>query len=679
MSLPRTAIASSLMLAVLAGPAPAQTGAGHGLTLGYRDTTCAPCRDFFQYANGAWLARTTVPEAYSAYGADQEIEDRSQVALHDLLEDAARKVTSAPEGSNARRLGLFYGSCMDSARAEAEGAKPLASALGRIAAIAALPQLSAEVADLHDGAISALFLFYSRQDPGNSSQYIIWAYPGGIGLPDRDYYTRTDSASVAMRAAYVDHIGRTFALLGDADPAARAAADRVMAIETALARASMTAVERRDPRATYHKLPLSSLEALAPSFAWKDYLARRGLPRIDSLNVAQPGFFRAVDSLLRVVPLSDWRAYLRWKTADDASPRLSSAFVNEDFRFRQRLTGAKILLPRWKRCIAATDQALGEALGEVYVQRFFPPEAKARALAMVENLERTLESRLGRLGWMSDTTRREAIAKLRAFQNKVGYPDRWRDYTAMTLGPVSYYENAVAAARFDVHRRLARLGRPIDRTEWMMSPPTVNAYYNAGMNEIVFPAGILQAPYFFFDPAADDAVNYGATGAAIGHEMTHGFDDEGRKFDSKGNLRDWWTPADERRYKARAQKVVDQFSHFVAVDTLHVNGKLTLGENIADLGGLVIAYEAFERSLAGKPRTPLDGFTPEQRFFIAYAQSWREKHREAALRNMVATDGHAPEQYRAATVRNLDAWYAAFPVTPNQKMYLAPKNRVRIW
>ncbi len=378
------------------------------------------------------------------------------------------------------------------------------------------------------------------------------------------------------------------------------------------------------------------------------------------MNVAQPDFFHGVDSLLRAVPLEDWRTYLSWRLIDQASPRLSSAFVNANFDFHKRLTGATEILPRWKRCLAATDDALGEALGQEYVKIFFPPAAKKRALGMVQNLEGTLEGRLGQLAWMNDSTRQAAITKLHAFRNKIGYPDKWRDYSTMKL-----------TARFETRRQLAKIAHPIDRTEWRMTPPTVNAYYSPSMNEIVFPAGILQPPFFFFDPSADDAVNYGATGATIGHEMTHGFDDSGRQFDARGNLRDWWTASDEARYKAAAERVVQQFNSYVAVDTLHINGKLTLGENIADLGGLVIAYEAFEKSRAGKPATMVDGLTPEQRFFIAYAQSWRWIWRPERTR---------PPKWRTnGPLENMPEFAKAFGCRAGDPMVRPDSLRAVIW
>lgn len=676
----RAAAATALAMTFLATAAPAAPTAGHGLGLEYRDTTCAPCRDFFQYANGGWMAYAVIPPSYSAYGCNEELEDRSEAALRDLLDAAVRNLPSAPAGSDAQRLGLYYCSCMDSAGAEAAGIKPLEPQLQRVAALRDAAGLSAEIARLHDQGVPVLFRLYASQDPGNSGQFIAWAHQGGLGLPDRDYYTRTDSTSTALLKAYRDHVARTFALLGDPAGQAGPEADRVLAIETALARASMTLVQRRDPRATYNKTSLDRFTASCPGFDWAGYLRRPGLPHLDSLNVAQPLFFRGLDSLLAAVPLPDWRTYLRWKIASHAAPLLSTAFVNEDFSFRRRLTGATELLPRWKRCLRATDDALGEALGQAYVQRFFPPAAKARAQDMVRNLENTLADRLGRLAWMDESTRQAAIAKLRAFHNKVGYPDRWRDYSAMQLTPGSWYANAAEADHFEVKRQLDKIGRPLDRNEWEMTPPTVNAYYEPGMNEICFPAGILQPPFFFFDPDADDAVNYGATGATIGHEMTHGFDDEGRQFDAQGNLRDWWTPADARRYQEQADKVVAQFNRYVAVDTLHLNGRLTLGENIADLGGLVIAYEAFEKTLQGKPRVLLDGLTPEQRFFIAYAQSWRWIWRPERTRRSTLADPHSPPKWRVnGPLENMPEFSRAFGCRRGDPMARPDSLRIQIW
>jgi putative endopeptidase len=668
-----------LSLSMVPFAAHAQSQTGRGIDLSHRDTTCAPCRDFFRYANGAWDDRTPIPAAYSRYGVSREMADRSQEGLHKLLEDAARNVTHAKPGSDEWKLGTFYGSCMDSARAEREGGKPLRPLLDKIDALKAPAELAACVAQLHATGSNAMFRFSSQQDFKNSSEVIAAVGQGGLGLPDRDYYTRPDSASAAIRTQYVAHVAAMLQLIGTPAADAKSDADHIMALETRLAKASMTRVQRRDPHAVYHRMPLDSLAVLAPALEWKVYLKASGVPVVASLNVAQPDFFRALGVTIGDVPLADWKAYLRWHLVQHEAPYLSSAFVDEDFKFQQTLTGVKALLPRWKRCLQATDESLGEILGKEYVRENFTPQARAHALDMVHNLEAALKARLAALPWMNDSTRTQAIAKLAAFDNKIGYPDHWRDYSKLELVPGDGFTNHERAESFEQRRQLGKIGRPVDRGEWGMTTPTVNAYYNPTRNEIVFPAGILQPPYF--DPLADDAFNYGSMGAVIGHEMTHGFDDSGRQFDGSGNLHDWWTPADAAHYKAQAQRVSDQFDGFVAVDTLHVNGKLTLGENIADLGGLVVAWDAWRAAAARQaPQPNIDGYTPEQRFFLGYAQSWREKTRPERLRMLIATDPHAPEYWRVnGPLANLPEFAKAFGCKAGDAMVRPDSLRAQIW
>ncbi len=670
-------LAPVVLVLAAALPAAAQQ-TGHGIELAYRDTTCSPCRDFFQYANGNWVDHTEIPAAYSTYGVDREISDRSTEALRKLLEDAAADV-SAPAGSNRQRLGTFYGTCMDSARAEKEGAAPLQPVFARIAALKTRAAIAPLVAQLHGNGVPSLFRFGSGQDFKNSGMVIANAFQGGLGLPDRDYYLKTDSTTTHLRDEYVAHVTRTFELLGTPHATAATNAQKILAIETALAKASMTRVQRRDPNAIYHKMPLRELEKIAPAFDWAAYLRANGLTHIDSLNVGQPEFFKALSAELQSVPLADWKVYLRWHVTRDASPVLSSKFVDEDFSFTRQLTGARVLLPRWKRCLEFTDNELGEALGQEFVKLYFTPENKARTLDMVRNLEAALKDRFGTLTWMSDATRQAAVKKLAAFDNKIGYPDKWRDYSSLTLDKSPFYADLGRTEHFEWQRDMHKIGRPTDRTEWGMTPPTVNAYYNPTNNEIVFPAGILQPPYY--DPQADDAYNYGSMGATIGHEMTHGFDDSGRQFDAQGNLRDWWTSADAEHYKAQAQRVVDEFNHFVAIDTMHVNGQLTLGENIADLGGLVVAWDAWQRARAGKAAQPvIDGYTPEQRFFLGYAQSWREKRRPERMRVLAVTDPHSPERWRVnGPLMNMPEFAKAFGCKAGDAMVLPEDKRAVIW
>ena len=607
------------------------------------DTTCAPCRDFFQFANGTWLAHTTIPPAYSRWGSFDELAEQNREVLHRILEGARRQAKAAP-GTAASMLGTFYGACMDSAAAETAGLSPIEPLLQAVGTMTSTSELAPKLAWLHGQGVPGLFAFRSGQDPKNSDLMIAFAGQGGLGLPDRDFYFRADSASGAIRAAYLTTMARLLNMAGTDEAAARADAERIMALETALAGASMTNVERRDPLATYHKMPVDSLRGTDPAFGWADYLAGRGLPRLDSLNVTQPRFFHGVDSLISAVPLDTWKAYLRWKIVADAAPLLTSAFAAESFQFQKLLTGARVMQPRWKRCLQATDEDLGDLLGKAYVKERFSPAARERALAMVRNLEEALGERIGELGWMGDATRRQAAAKLRAFANKIGYPDTWRDYAGVELSPGALYANHLSARAYESRRNLGKIGKPVDRGEWMMTPPTVNAFYSSSLNSINFPAGILQPP--FYDPSWDDAMNYGGIGAVIGHEMTHGFDDHGRQFDDRGNLRDWWTADDAAHYKERADRVAQQFSSYTVLDTLHLNGRLTLGENIADLGGLAVAYHALQKALAGKPRERIDGFTPEQRFFLSYAQVWRELMRPEGLRTQVLTNPHSPPMWR---------------------------------
>ncbi len=674
--------ATCIVLGGLAFLAPARAGSSkstpRALDPADRDTTCAPCNDFYKFANGGALARMTIPASYSAFGSFRMLRDKNDDVSHEILNDAVRDMKKSGGGNNWK-LAAYYGTCIDSTAAESAGFNPIAPELDRIAAIKSSPELTAAVSRLHRQGVGALFRFGSEQDAKNSDEVIAGTGQGGLTLPDRDYYAKEDSASQKTRAAYVDHVARTFQLLGASEPDARGDAARVVAIETALAKASMTNVQRRDPKAVYHRMPVQDLRTLAPNFGWDEYLRAAGIPQIADLNVAQPDFMKAMNGMLGSVPLDDWKAYLRWKVVNDAAPMLSSNFVNEDFRFAQVLSGAKALLPRWKRCLDATDNALGEVLGQEYVKRRFSPDAKQRALAMVENLESALADRIAGLDWMGDSTRVQAKIKLDAFYEKIGYPDHWRDYAKLDVQPGPFVLNRWRARGFETQRQLAKIGKPVDRLEWAMTPPTVNAYYSSSMNSINFPAGILQLP--FYDPDVDDAINYGGIGAVIGHEMTHGFDDRGRQFDAKGNLRDWWTQKDADAYKGRANLIVDQFGGFVAVDTLRVNGKLTLGENIADLGGLTVAYAALEKSMQGKPRPPLiDGMTPEQRFFMAWAQVWREIVRPEFARTMALTNSHSPGRWRVdGPLSNMPEFAHAFGCKAGDPMVRPDSLRARIW
>jgi len=643
------------------------------------DRSCSPCADAYQFTSGAWLVANPVPPEYSSWTVFREVAERNNLVLKQILEEAVAN-EGAPKGSITQLVGDYYCSCMDEARAEAEGIAPLAPEFARIAAVTDAAGLQELLAHQHAQGNGQLFAFFADQDAGDATQVIAQAYQGGLGLPDRDYYTRDDERSVKLREEYLAHVTRMFGLLGEDGPTAAAHAADVMQIETRLAQASLTNVELRDPQASYHRMSLAEAAAATPGFDWALFLQRVGAGPVSVINVAQPEFFKEAGTMLGEVPLDQWKTYLRWHLAHDYAPVLSDAFVNENFAFfGTTLTGQQELQPRWKRCLQRTDRALGEALGQAYVATTFTPKAKAKASEMVANLQAAFRDRLNAATWMSEDTRRQALQKLESFTPKIGYPDTWRDYSSLTTDRGSFALNVQRADAFEFRRSMAKIGKPVDRGEWGMSPPTVNAYYNPALNEIVFPAGILQPPYF--GEAQDDAVNYGAMGAVIGHEMTHGFDDQGSQYDAQGNLRDWWTEADRAEFMRRAGVVEQQFNDYVAIDDLHVNGALTLGENIADLGGLTIAYEAYLKSLQGKPEPPpIDGFTHQQRFFLAWAQAWRTNMKPEALRLMVNTNPHSPGRFRAiGPLSNMPAFFEAFGCKDGDAMVRPEAERALIW
>lgn len=654
------------------------SAASHGVQLSSLDKTCNPCQDFFHYANGSWLKSNPIPAAYPSWARFTELALRNREHLHQILEKASQD-RAAAAGSNEQKIGDYYASCMNVSQSDAAGAKPLQPEFDRIAAISNARDLQAELARLHLLGVGALFNFGSTPDLKNSSQVIAGADQGGLGLPDRDYYLKTDEKSKQLRDEYVAHVAKMLALLGDSSAQSVAEAKTVMGIETTLAQASMSRVERRDPDKTYHKMTVAQLQALTPNFTWQTYFQEIGAPPVPSVDVAEPEFFEAVNQELASVSINAWKTYLRWHLLNSTARWLSQPFVDENFNFGGRiLQGTKEQLPRWQRCVASTDNQLGEALGQLYVKEYFPPEAKVRAKKMVNDLIAALRDDLQTLPWMGPATRKEALAKLDAFTVKIGYPDKWRDYSAYHVDRGPFVLDVLRGNEFEDRRDLNKIGKPVDRNEWGMTPPTVDAYNNGAMNEIVFPAGILQPP--FFDPKADDASNYGGIGAVIGHEMTHGFDDEGRKFDAHGNLRDWWTPEDEKNFNARAQCIVNQFDHYIAIDNIHENGKLVLGESIADLGGLTIAYNALEKDLKGKPRPLIDGYTPEQRFFLAYGQIWASTDRPEFVRLMVNLNPHPLNRFRAiAAPSNMPAFAKAFGCKEGDAMVRPAALRCKIW
>jgi len=650
----------------------------HGFDLSSLDKNTPACTNFYQYANGGWLAANPIPAAYPSWGVGNVLNEKNRDVLHDILEAAAKNTTAA-KGSSEQKVGDYYSSCMDEAKIESEGLKPLAEEFARIAAVKDKKTLEAEIAHLHSLGINALFVSDSTQDFKNSAEVTAEIFQGGLGMPDRDYYTKTDEKSQHVREEYLKHVARMFELMGDDATKTAAEAQSVMALETKLAEASLTRVELRNPEKLYHRMAMAKVQEVAPGFDWITYFQQMGVPQKADVNVATPDFFKAMDQRLSTVSMPDWQTYLRWQLINAAASGLSAKFVDEDFNFKGKvLTGSKENLPRWKRCVVATDRALGEALGEVYVKTAFPPAAKARALDMVRNLEAALKSDISTLSWMGEATRKQAIVKLDAFLNKIGYPDRWRDYSSLKPDRGAYITNRFRATAFEKRRQLNKIGQPVDRMEWGMSPPTVNAYYNPQINEIVFPAGILQPPYF--DAQADDAFNYGGMGSVIGHEMTHGFDDQGRQFDSKGNLANWWTDADLKAFKERAQCVIDQFNSFEVEKDIHENGNLVVGESIADLGGLVVAYAAFQKAMEGKPRVNIDGFTPEQRFFLGYARGWATNTRPEFARLLVNVDPHPLPQFRVnGPLSNMPEFAKAFACKAGDPMVREEKDRCQIW
>ena len=651
----------------------------HGFDLANLDRTVSPCDDFYKFANGGWMKNNPIPPSRSTWATYSKLMDENEDHLRGILEDAAKDKSAKP-GSNWQKIGDFYASCMDEDAIEAAGVKPLDPIFAEIAAVKDLPGLEAEIARLQRVGVDAVFSFGSLQDLKDSTQVIAAAGQGGIGLPDRQYYLDDDDHSKQLRAGYVQHVTNMFKLMGDDDTTAAKEAKMVMDIETALAKASTKREDLRDPEANYHKLTLVELADLTPHVSWVDYLKQVGAPAVSSADIAQIDFLKAVDAELVSVPLDQWKIYLRWHVIHDVASALPKKFVDEDFDFFGRqLTGAKELLPRWQRCVQATDGELGEALGQYYVQRYFPPEAKARALVLVHNLIEALREDLSTLDWMSEPTRQQALKKLDAMRLKIGYPDNWRDYSAYHVVRASYVENGLHGDEFEFARQLAKIGKPVDRTEWHMTPPTVNAYYTPLQNEIVFPAGILQPPYF--DAKADDAINYGAIGSVIGHEMTHGFDDQGAQFDANGNLKNWWTPDDLKNFHERGDCIVQEFDAFEVEPGLHENGKLEEGEAIADLGGLVLAHAAYEQTLIGKPApAPIDGFTAEQRFFLGYAQDWSVNYRPEAERLRAKTDSHPLNFFRMdGTLPNVPSFASAWGCADKSAMVRPAEMRCRIW
>jgi predicted metalloendopeptidase len=666
-----------IFLMTVAGNLPAQDSkTASESVVSALDKTADPCVDFYQFACGGWLKSNPIPADQSIWSRFGELAERNRQELRGILETAAK---AQNRDANEQKIGDYYSSCMDEAAIEKKGVAVLKPAFDRINALRDKSTLPDLVAYLHGQGINALFGFGSGADFKNAKEVIAQADQGGLSLPDRDYYVKDDAKSVELRKQYVEHVANMFKLLGDAPDKAAAEANAVMNVETALAKGSGDRVERREPERIYHKMPVTEWQSLTPSFSFTKYLTGVGAPAMDSLNVVEPNFFKALDAELKSVSVDDLKTYLRWHLVRSQTNSLPKAFQDENFNFYGKtLRGAKELQARWKRCVAAADNDLGEALGRVFVEKYYPPEAKARTLKMVNELEAALHQDITELPWMSDVTKKQALVKLAAIQNKIGYPAKWRDYTALKIERGDALGNSLRSNAFEVHRQLAKIGKPLDKQEWQMTPPTVNAYYDPTENDINFPAGILQPPFYYFK--ADDALNFGGMGAVIGHELTHGFDDQGALFDPEGNLKNWWTPEDEKAFKERTQCIVDEYDQFVAVDDVHVRGKLTLGENTADNGGLRIAYMALMKSLAdsGKQQEKIDGYTPEQRLFIGWGQIWCQNQTDQTARLLALNNEHSPGKYRAnGVVQNMPEFQKAWGCKTGQPMVRA--NACHVW
>jgi putative endopeptidase len=648
------------------------------LDLASMDKTADPCVNFYQYSCGGWKKNNPIPTDQTSWSVYGKLYQDNLLFLRGILEQAA--ANGRPRDAVGQQIGDFYAACMDEAAVEKQGIAPIQGYLDAIGSLKTAKDIAPLAAQLQMGsARSVLFEAGSTQDPDNSEAVIAELDQGGLGLPDRDYYTKDDAKSRETRERYLQHVQNVFALMGETPEAAKKDAETLMRLETALARASMTRVDRRDPYKLKHKMKLVDLNALAPNFDWKAYYSTAQYPQFEILNVDTPDFFKEVNALLAEEPLNNWKTYLRFHVVNSASPYLSSPFVNEDFAFyRKYLRGVKDLQPRWKRCVSLTDRELGEALGQVYVAKVFSPELKQSTLDMVRRIEDAMALRIQQLDWMSPETKEQALRKLHGIRNKIGYPDKWRDYSSIRISRTDFAGNMARASEFEHHRDSNKIGKPVDRGEWGMSPPTVNAYYNAQMNDINFPAGVLQPP--LYDAKMDAAPNYGNTGGTIGHELTHGFDDEGSQYDADGNLKNWWTKADREKFDARTKCVEDQYAGYIVVDDIHINSKLTLGEDVADLGGEILAYIAWQDATKDQPLSPRDGLTPEQRFFIGFAQWACSNERPEDLRVRAATDPHSPSEDRInGVVVNMPEFAKAFGCKLGQPMTKTPEKVCKVW
>lgn len=645
------------------------------LHMDWLDTSISPNQDFYSYANGTWQKNNPIPPEYASWGSFNILNEKVQKIIHQMLIQASQD-TQAKPGSITQKVGDFYYSGMDEASINKLGITPLQAEFARIDSINSLEQLKAEIVHLHQIGVSVFFGFGSMQDFKDSNEMIGAAMQGGIGLPDRDYYLKDDAKFKKIREAYVNHISKMFELLGDAPKQAVAHAKIVMDIETGLAKISMSKVDQRDPHAIYHMMDLVQLNKLTPNFSWTDYLKELGQNKITHINIGMPEFFKAFSEQLNTVSLADWKVYLRWHLVDSFAPYLSTPFVDQDFKMVTALNGTEKILPRWKRVVGTENGALGFAIGKLYVDKYFSPKDKEKVLEIMKNIRTVLREDIATLKWMTPDTRKAALKKLDLMEERIGYPSKWWDYSGLKVDRGPYVLNVIRANEFLVQRDLNKIGKPIDRSEWGMTPQTINAYYDPSMNNLNMPAGILQPP--FFDPNAPAAVNYGSIGFVMGHEMTHGFDDQGAQFDGNGNLKNWWTKSDLAQFNKATQCIDTQFSKYVVDGDLHVQGKLVVGEATADLGGITLAHRAFHLSKEYKNAKTLNGMTPDQQFFLGTAHVWATNIRPQQIRNQVTTDPHPPAQFRVnGSLANIPEFQAAFNI-PNNSPMVNP-NRCVIW
>lgn len=641
----------------------------------YMDLTMKPGDNFYLFVNGAWIKSSVIPPTETRIGSFLDLYNRTKEHVKSILDSVSTVHQSM--GSLEQKVGDFYGSGMDSVAIEKRGFDPVKPYLQQINGITDVKSLLQFESARQKEGFSYIAAVGIGPDDKNSSMNIASLYQTGLGLPDRDYYFKTDAATVAIQNAYKAYMQKVFTMTGDDSVAAKAKVEAVYALEKQIAESHRTRVELRDPQSNYHKMSVASLSKQTPLIAWSTFMTSMGA-QTDSINVGQPAYYTKLNSLLKTIPISTWKAFYRFHVVDDAAPYLSSAFVNASFNYNKVISGQQQIKPRWERVYRTTDSHLGEALGQLYVKKFFTADAKKRMLELVSNLQKSFETHIANLDWMGADTKTKARDKLFAFMQKIGFPDKWRDYSKVTIDRSKYFENIISCQKNDYQFQLSKLNKPVDKTEWGMTPPTINAYYNPSFNEIVFPAGILQFP--FFDPEADDAINYGGIGMVIGHEMTHGFDDQGAQYDKEGNLKNWWANEDSVKFVAKSKSVVDLYNSFTVLDTLHVNGSLTTGENMADIGGISIAYSAFKLTKQGQDTTRIDGFTPDQRFFISLGQIWREKQKDQTARVRINTDPHSPAMYRVnGPLQNFTPFYTAFNVKPGDKMYLPEDKRIKIW